>query len=367
VHLKKLIPVFLLATGVLVSIIVLETGLRIMRYKPELQRAFYLTEAWRVPDKEIIMINPAFLQKKYFLSNNYKKTIVALGDSFTEGYPVSKDNTYPNVLRELLLDAGCSINVINAGQGDTGTDQHLKLFTRYILPRLKPDAVIWSLYPNDIMDNIEKAVYTVSDDNKLVPLNWPKSWLSIRQLIYDNFPLSADMKNKSYLFNLLLKSTESLQRWQVPEKYKNNAEDWGLQKIRLAVEEMNQLAGIYGFDVYYVLIANQSLYLEQADTLNWKDNTRAVMYRKIENMLDDQVNIISARFSNPYLHAGIENENPDGVSDIFSDKKRDGNVLGDRHFNEAGYRLLAQKVFKHLDISDCSLSGTAKLARIGNE
>ncbi len=122
---------------------------------------------------------------------------MTLGDSFTEGYPVYNGKTYPDVLRGLLSNAECRINVINAGQGDTGTDQQLKMFTRYILPRLKPDVVIWSIYPNDIMDNVEKAVYTVSDNNKFVPLDGPKSWLSIRQFIYDNFPLPAPVKKEA--------------------------------------------------------------------------------------------------------------------------------------------------------------------------
>ena len=353
---RKISPLLLVVMGICVGIVTVELVLRVFSYKPKLQRAFYLTAAWYVPDNETIVIKPAFLREDYFSSNNNETTIVTLGDSFTEGYPVFNGKTYPDVLKGLLWDAGCRVNVINAGQGDTGTDQHLKLFTTYILPRLKPDIVIWSIYSNDILDNVEKAVYTISGNNKLIPIDGPKSWFSIRQLIYDKFPLSATIKNDSYLFNLLLKSTERLQRWQVPETYKNNAEEWGLQKIKLAVDEMNRLAKTYGFEIYYVIITNQSVYLQQADTLKWKDNIRAVSHRKIEAMLGDQGNIINARFNNPYIRSGTKDENPTGAPDIFADEKRDGNVLGDRHFNETGYRLLADKVFQHLHFSDCVLS-----------
>jgi len=354
---NRIASVFLMIVSVFISLIAVEIVLRVFHYKPKLERPFYFDTSLRVPDKETIMINPAFLRDDYFSSNNYDKMIVTLGDSFTEGYPVYNGKTYPDVLRELLTNASCRIHVINAGQGDTGTDQHLRLFTTYILPGLKPDIVIWSLYPNDITDNIEKAVYTISDSNKLIPLDGPESWLSIRQLIYDNFPLPAAMKNESYLFNLLLKSTERLQRWQVPQEYKNNDEEWGLQKMKLAVDEMNGLAKTYGFGIYYVLIANQSVYLEEADRLNWKDDVRTVRYRKIEAMMRDQVNIINARFNNPYIRSGMEdeNENPAGAHDIFADEKRDGNAFGDRHFNEAGYRLLAEKVAQRLRIRECNM------------
>lgn len=349
--------VFLMIASVFICLAAIEIALRVADYKPELYLPFYLTTSSRVTDKNIIMINPVFLRDDYFSSDNHERTIVTLGDSFTEGYPVDNGNTYPDVLGELLSNARCRIQVINAGQGDTGTDQHLKLFTTYILPALKPDIVIWSLYSNDITDNIEKAVYTISDSNKLAPLNGPMSWLVIRQLIFDYFPLPDAIKNNSYFFNLLLKSTEILRRWQVPENYKRSDKEWGLQKIRLAVDEMNQLAEIYGFDIYYLLIANQSLYLENADPLNWKDDVRAAGFKKIEAMMQDQVNVISARFNNPYSPPGTENENPAGSQDIFSDEKRDGNVLGDRHFNEIGYRLLAETVFEHIDLDDCGVTG----------
>ncbi len=88
---------------------------------------------------------------------------------------------------------------------------------------------------------------------------------------------------------------------------------------------MNHLAKIYNFDIYYVLIANQSVYLEEADPLKWKDNIWAVRYRKIEALLRDQVDIVNARFSNPYIMSGMHDENPAGAPDIFVDEKRDGN------------------------------------------
>ena len=364
--LKRIAPMLLTIAGLLVSILIIEICLRVFRYKPELERDFYLTCTWRVLNKETVMINPKFLKDNFYTSGDYDKTILTLGDSFTEGYPVGKGKTYPDVLRELLRIVGCRINVVNVGQGDSGTDQHLKLFTKYILPKLKPDVVIWSIYPNDIWDNIEKAVYTISDSNRLIPMDGSKSWLYRRQLIYDWFPLPASMKQESYLLNILLKSTEILKSWQVPQEYKDKSEEWGLKKIQLAVEEMNRLALIHGFELYYVLIAPQAVYLEESNPQDWKNYRTLIFYNRIEAMLRDRVDFISARFDNPYLQFETKAENAMETHDIFADGKRDKNSIGNRHLNEIGYRLLARKVLKHLSLR-WGVSGSAKPSKRRHE
>ncbi len=364
--LKRIAPLLLTILGLIVSIFIIEIGLRVFRYKPELERDFYLTSNWRVLDKETIMINPRFLKDDFYTSGDYDKTIVTLGDSFTEGFPVGEGKTYPDVLKELLQIVGSRVNVINVGLGDSGTDQHLKLFTRYILPRLKPDVLIWSIYPNDVWDNMEKAVYTISDNNRLIPKDVSKSWLYRRQLIYDWFPLSASMKQESYLLNILLKSTEILKFSQIPQEYKGKSEEWGLKKILMAVEEMNRLAERHGFTVYYILIAPQALYLEEVDSQKWKTYPTLIQYRRIEAMLHDRVDFINARFDNPYLRFETKAGNTMETPDIFADGKRDRNRIGDRHFNEIGYQLLAQKVLKNLSLRG-GVSGSVKPSKWRHE
>jgi lysophospholipase L1-like esterase len=52
-----------------------------------------------------------------------RKTVVTLGDSFTEGFPVDDSNNYPSVLGRLLDERGMPVNIINMGMGDSGPDQ----------------------------------------------------------------------------------------------------------------------------------------------------------------------------------------------------------------------------------------------------
>jgi lysophospholipase L1-like esterase len=339
-------------TSVVVSLTVAELALKVLHYKPPLAKSFYLTSDSRIPERDVASINPKFLKDDFYASGGFDRTIVTLGDSFTEGYPVSEGQAYPTVLKALLLDAGCGMNVVNMGQGDSGTDQHLKLFTKYVLPRFTPAVVIWALNANDIGDNVQMAVYTVSDANRLVPLDGPPSWIYTRQRIFEDSPLPSVVKRKSHLFNLLLKSTEHLARWQVPRAYRNDAESWGLRKIQLAAEEMKRLSATYHFDLHFVLIAPQSEYLAEMDSSKWRDDPASIAYRRIQATLRDSVDLIDARLDDLDVPSRVGEGRAAG-SGIFADERTDGNRLGDRHFNEVGYRLLAQEVAERVRLRDC--------------
>ncbi|TDJ46280.1 MAG: hypothetical protein E2O52_05300, partial [Gammaproteobacteria bacterium] len=98
----------------------------------------------RVPDDKIILARPQFLSEKYYAVDPMRETVVTLGDSFVEGYPVAMKDSYPAVLGRLLGARDRPANVINMGLGDSGPDQHLRLFKEHLLPRLTPDIVVWS-------------------------------------------------------------------------------------------------------------------------------------------------------------------------------------------------------------------------------
>ena len=212
---RTLAVLVLLMLSIVGSVTAVEIILRLADYKPELARRWYVGSNRRVSEPDTVTVNPQFLQDDFYGVEAGRATVVALGDSFTEGYPVAPAAVYPARLDALLRSAGCGMNVVNMGQGDSGTDQHLRLFTKHVLPRLQPDVVVWSIYPNDVWDNVEMATYEISGSDRLVPLRWPPSWVYIRQRIYEDLPIPWSVKRGSFLFNLLLKSTEYAVDWQV--------------------------------------------------------------------------------------------------------------------------------------------------------
>jgi acyl-CoA thioesterase-1 len=80
-------------------------------------------------------------------------TIVAMGDSLTEGLGVPEDHAYPAVLERNLQKAGHPVKVINAGiSGETSAGALSR--TEWIL-RLNPDILILETGANDGFRGVE--------------------------------------------------------------------------------------------------------------------------------------------------------------------------------------------------------------------
>jgi len=320
--------------SVLAALAGIELALRIADYKPVLQSGWLLGSSTRTLDDDLIVIPSRFLRPSFYERRPGTRAIVTLGDSFTEGYPVDGEDAYPAVLERMLTKEGLAVQVFNAGFGDSGPDQQLKLFERDLLPRLRPEVVVWSFYVNDLWDNVLKAVYDI-DGNRLVPLPATHNWMYLRQLLYNHVPLPRSMKNHSYAFQVLLGATDALYRWQIPAPYRGREIDWGADKLRLEIDAMNALATARGFRVYYVLVTPESLYLAGAEPEKWRGHWSIAPYATLDALLREQP-VIAARFD------------ATSPTEIFADPTRDLAPPGDHHLNEVGYRLLAETVTRRL-------------------
>ena len=86
----------------------------------------------------------------------YEGTIVAVGDSLTEGLGVDEDFAYPAVLEKKLQDNGYNYRVINAGiSGETSSGTLSRI--KWVLT-LKPDIVILVIGANDGFRGIDPAL-----------------------------------------------------------------------------------------------------------------------------------------------------------------------------------------------------------------
>jgi hypothetical protein len=83
--------------------------------------------------------------------------ILTLGDSFTFGFGVEAEQTWPKVLERQLRSRvrGGPVEVINAGGASGFTPSSYYLFTMRYLDMLKPDVVVVGLFVgNDIVDEL---------------------------------------------------------------------------------------------------------------------------------------------------------------------------------------------------------------------
>ena len=111
------------------------------------------------------------------ITPEYEGTIVAVGDSLTEGLGVEEEFAYPAVLEKKLGDLGYPYQVINAGiSGETSSGTLARI--KWILT-LNPDIVILVIGANDgfrgidpdlIKTNIQKIVKELKIKNVTVVL-----------------------------------------------------------------------------------------------------------------------------------------------------------------------------------------------------
>lgn len=108
------------------------------------------------------------------------KKLLVVGDSTTAGQEVDDEETYCAVLERKFREAGRPVKVYNAGVRGYGADQ-VALLLKRLVPRLKPDLVLYMFSDNDFSDIVtvknrhrlySKPAYLL-EDGKLVLTNSP--------------------------------------------------------------------------------------------------------------------------------------------------------------------------------------------------
>lgn len=333
---RKLLPrVLLLAISIVLSWGAAEIILRVLDHRVSITSEWVLDTEWRVLDSDVILIHQCFKSEDHYrLEDPELPTIVTLGDSFTRGFPVPEELSYPALLEQLLAEGGFPVNVINMGLGDSGSDRHLRLLTDFLLPRIDPAIVIWTFYPNDIWDNVSAPAYDIQGD-ELVRLNGNVQWMAQRQRFYRAFPLPGPVKMNSYLFRLLLKAFEDIGIWlAVPAGFRDDPSCWSLAKINREMREIERLGESHGFLVYYALIAPEAMYLA-ADNDEWLDHWTVKDYHRLAELLGDG-NFVNLFFDDSDMDT------------LFAGSEIDPQLMGDHHCAEPGYRLIAEKLAERL-------------------
>lgn len=341
----------LVIASTLATLVAVDVTLRSVGYWPPISQPWHLERPnARVPHPSLILVSPSLLNDDAYAVTPGATTIVALGDSYTEGFPVGRANSYPAVMQRLLDESGWRTRVINVGVGATGPDQHLRLFNELVLPRVTPDVVVWQLYENDLADNVRQAVYGI-DGDILTPWSAYGHWMFQRRVLYDALPLPASIKIGSPVLRITMRALEALGDRRVPSDPSAQA-DWSARKIRLEIDEMERLAASRGFATYYVIVSSQGRYLAASGPAGsvpaWSDDTQA-SHQQLEAILAGRPDVIDGWFVDetqwPREIAETLGSTRSGPGiDLFADASVDQAPLGHRHLNEAGYALLAHAV-----------------------
>lgn len=315
-----------------------ELGFRIAGSDVELQSQWLLTNPYVRLDPDLIVVRPRLLAER-FVAPAPPPVILTIGDSYTEGFPVRPERAYPAAMGGILGRRGIAATVRNAGMGDTGPDQQLRLLATHLLPKLQPDVVIWQLYANDLWDNVIRAVYRV-DGDRLEPVSGARHWIALRTRVFDLIPGPAVLKIQSRAIRRMLYAFEPRGRAAIDDPLIAGA----VTKLALEVREFERLAVAHGFTPYLLLVPPQSFYLRDRDpafAAAWNFGAHA----RLAELLDARPIFIDG-------FLGAEG------GDRFFDAHRDPADYGFRHLNERGYARLGLVVARRL-LRDGALSRTS--------
>ncbi len=119
-----------------------------------------------LPDAKHSINSLGFRDRNFTVKDSARKRILVVGDSFPAGLFVLPQETFPKRLQELVP----SSEVLNLGVQGYGPDQELLVLRKYGAA-LKPDAVIWSIFPsNDYNDLIKNRLFKQAQSSELVAL-----------------------------------------------------------------------------------------------------------------------------------------------------------------------------------------------------
>ena len=302
--------------------------------------------------------------KQFDLFDDKFHKIVVLGDSVTFGVGVSENETYPYFLERQLKKNGIKdILVHNAGVSGYGVDQEFLYLRDDILPRIKPDLVVWSINVNDVYDSNSACLFTKKRDIFLqVPASYNFLYLQgLANRVLPTFVLESRIYNLFIsVMSKFFTGTTGENRFTFGctiKDIKDNEEIDGVvySKIEYLLSKAKQLSADNGTDIILVLVPLQQYFNKRVSNGNLTSH-----YSKMVQILsssgidfvDINVEILKEKDID-FLKYRLEKT-------VFEDNGEEWNkrlFMGDddlsgegwRHPNSAGYELMAKILAKKID------------------
>ncbi len=276
--------------------------------------------------------------------------IAVIGDSFSACGMFVRFTCYPMLIQAMLNNEGKKVTITSYAAGGNNPDRELRFFTDKVLPT-HPALVIWQFYANDVWENVLFPTYTISADHQLTKISGAENWAYKRQVFFEKLPMKQFML-RTFVVRFVLRMFEH-SRYYYSQGNDEDRIAWGLEKIRLEIEEMNRLAGIYGFKVLYFQIPSQSIYLDDVPPpeYRWIRGHNTQVYTAIEEVLKKQDGYVPVQFTTlTSSESGVLGAASEPVQDRYYMHEDDANILGDKHLNQAGYQVVADHLLNGIHL-----------------
>lgn len=276
------------------------------------------------------------------------KTIVVIGDSYVYGTYAADDETFPYQLERILRSRGNNANVVNAGIPGYGTDQEYLYLTQYVLGRVHPDLVIWTIHENDWFDNDKACLIHVDDDAlRVISARRNTMYITVRM----NMLMPQFIKNLA-LYKLILSVIPESKTIGCSSNGNSSVGEISLKMARL-FHSAEKIAEKEGLTIVYVFVEGQRAFIDNRDTSS--DYVRTIT-EKIATLLEYK---ILPFIASPEIFAKAQSvdtsNSPQMLSlDSYLFSSRDPAVFGAKHFNDIGNTLFAESVADYLQIRGLS-------------
>lgn len=204
-----------------------------------------------------ISINNYSLRGQNFDFEKRNKRILFLGDSFTFGFGVEAEESFPFLLKEMLNKKGLNYEVINAGVMGYGNDQEAKYLELNGL-KFFPDVLVLGFFAdNDLSDNADYSNisivngflvrdYTKLDSNTLFLLGflkqkWVIIYAKLKRMIIPETTIIKDISYNYQIYSYLNDSYAWDKTYESLEKIVNLSKKSGIPLILINIPSVDTL------------------------------------------------------------------------------------------------------------------------------
>lgn len=138
-----------------------------------------------------------FRDREFSAQKNARIRILALGDSFTYGWGVEVDQSWPKVLEQRLRSGGLDVEVANLGK-PAGSPRNYADIAEKAVPALKPDLLIVAVLQGDDVAQMDLPPQPEINQDKTAEasIKYPRA-RALAKRLYPNFLAMLDERENS--------------------------------------------------------------------------------------------------------------------------------------------------------------------------
>lgn len=287
-------------------------------------------------------------------------SIVAVGDSFTYGFGVNSEESYPATLERLIRQSGQTTIVHNAGVSGYGIDQEY-IYIQQIIRNLRPNMIIWNINMNDFFDSNESCLF-LKLGNRLVQLPGWLNTLYVQGYLTQHLPIQLLGYNVTNFLLYLPNRIFGLARMTPICTGLLSAKGIQEKTIRL-VNEANKFAREHGVTLVTTLVPyqwffNKSAYNDHEEILFYKDISKALASAEphfidvnieIARLYDQSLLAMREQSSNKMESFDVLGQSTESLATLLFRSNEDF-TFGWRHPNALGHNLFARTIYTDLSL-----------------